>query len=203
MALEDDHPFPEQIGSECREPSLEDLVKLCSDLNVAGAKYVIVGGFAIIQAGYARRTMDIDILMETTTENERRVVEALMKLPDQAIKDMLPGEVDKIGVVRVADDFMVDLMKSGCGVFYADAIQDAVWREVSGVRIPFASKRTLWKMKQTVREKDVPDKLFLRQALEDEGIPLDPLPPSTSDPLAHAPRWIVRLAEFFFGSKPK
>jgi hypothetical protein len=33
----------------------------------------------------------------------------------------------------------VDLMKSGCGVDYAEAIKDAVHREINGVRIPFAS----------------------------------------------------------------
>jgi hypothetical protein len=53
MALEDDHPSESSVAAgECREPSLEDLAKLCGDLNAAGAKYVVVGGFAIIQAGY-------------------------------------------------------------------------------------------------------------------------------------------------------
>ena len=60
------------------------------------------------------------------------------------------------------DEIMVDLMKSGCGVNYADANRDAVYREIEGVRIPFASPQTLWRMKQTVREKDIPDRLFLR-----------------------------------------
>ena len=68
---------------------------------------------------------------------------------------------------------MVDLMKSGCGVSYADAIQDAVYREIEGVRIPFASPLTLWRMKQTVREKDIPDRFFLRKLLEAQGIQVE------------------------------
>jgi hypothetical protein len=36
------------------------------------------------------------------------------------------------------------------------------------------TKSTLWKMKQTRREKDIPDRMFLARALAEEGIPLDP-----------------------------
>jgi hypothetical protein len=65
-------------------------------------------------------------------------------------------------------------MKSCCGITYVDAIEDAIWQELNGVRIPFASKKTLWKMKQTFREKDKPDQLFLAQSLAEEGVKLDP-----------------------------
>lgn len=51
MALENNHPDDEEVtAEECREPSLEDLINLCRHLNEAGARFVIVGGFAIIQA---------------------------------------------------------------------------------------------------------------------------------------------------------
>ena len=45
-------------------------------------------------------------------------------------------------------------MRSGCGVDYEEAIRDAVYNEIDNVRNPFASPRTLWRMKQTMREKD-------------------------------------------------
>jgi hypothetical protein len=50
---------------------------------------------------------------------------------------------------------MVDLMKSGCGVTYAEAIKDAVIADIDGVPVPFASEPTLWRMKQTARAKDI------------------------------------------------
>jgi hypothetical protein len=155
---------------ECREPTLEDIVSLCRALNSAGARYVVVGGFAIRAAGYTRNTMDVDLLVETGGDNERLVIQALMILPDQAVKEVKPGDVAEFGVVRVGDEICVDLMKSGCGVDYAEAIKDAVWREIEGVKIPFASPATLWRMKQTHREKDIPDRIFLRQLLEAQGI---------------------------------
>ena len=200
MAMED--ADQEALGSadESREPSLEDLAELCRHLNEAEARYIVVGGFAIMQAGYPRRTMDIDLLVETTLENEAKLKSALMALPDQAIRDLNPGELNELGVIRVADEFVVDLMKSGCGVDYASAVKDAVWREVLGVRIPFASKATLWRMKQTVREKDAPDRLFLRQSLKEEGIEVDDQLRSVIDPPA-VPRWLMKLLRILFPPK--
>ena len=173
MAMADAHPPTNLNLDESREPTLEDLVKLCRALNEAGALYLVVGGFAIRAAGYTRQTMDVDLLVETVLENEERVIKALMSLPDQAVREIKPGEISEYGVVRVADEILVDLMKSGCGVDYAEAIKDVVYREIEGVKIPFASPMTLWRMKQTVREKDIPDRLFLRKLLEAQGIKVE------------------------------
>lgn len=104
--------------------------------------------------------------------------EALLILPDKAVAELKPGEVGQYGVVRVGDEIVVDLMKSGCGVDYQDAMQDVVYKEIDGVRIPFASPKTLWRMKQTVREKDIPDRLFLRRLLKEQGIEVEETPPS-------------------------
>ncbi len=210
MANQDDRPEeelePEWNGEEgCREPTTEDLAELCGWLNDEQARYVVVGGFAIRAAGYLRRTMDVDLLVEATDENEARVLRALAKLPDGAAKELTVGEVAKYGVVRVGDEIMVDLMKSGCGVTYADAIENARYVEIDGTRVPFASPPTLWRMKQTVREKDVPDRLFLRQWAESEGVDLDPPPSSAAPELIELPTWIPapirRLLLKWFGTR--
>ena len=62
---------------ESREPSVEDLLDLCRELNAQGALYLVVGGFAIGAAGYPRRTGDVDLLMDSNLENEARVYKAL------------------------------------------------------------------------------------------------------------------------------
>lgn len=147
-----------------------------------------MGGFAIIEAGFPRFTGDIDLLVDTSLENEAKVFEALRSLPDKAVNQLDPGDIEKFLVVRVGDEILVDLMKSGCGVDYAMAIQDAVRREIDGVVIPFASPETLWRMKQTHREKDVQDRIFLRQLLEAQGIKLDP--PAISGSAGKIARWI-------------
>lgn len=176
----------DQGGSEetSRPPTLRDLSRLCAELNRLGARYIVVGGFAIIQAGYFRGTDDIDLLIETTLDNEARVIESLLILPDKAAAEIKPGEVGQYGVVRVGDEVLVDLMKSGCGVTYADAIKDAVFFEIDGVRVPFASAQTLWKMKQTVRAKDIPDRMYLQRLLQAQGINVEAVEPHLKNPLS-------------------
>jgi hypothetical protein len=86
-----------------RAPDKTDLSRICAELNRLGAKYVVVGGFAVIEAGYPRLTNDIDFLIDTSLENERRVFEALRVLPDKAVNELDAGDVEKFTVVRVAD----------------------------------------------------------------------------------------------------
>lgn len=90
----------------------------------------------------------------------------------------LEEQAGKVVRRRTAQD--VDLMQSACGVSYAEAIRDAAHRDVGGVPIPFASPLTLWKMKQTPREKDIADRLSLRQLLEAQGITVDPKRPAAA-----------------------
>lgn len=149
---------------ESREPMLGDLCALCRELNARGARYVVIGGFAIRAAGYIRGTVDIDLLMATDPDNEARVFDALATLPDAAVRELAPGEVSRYTVVRVADEIVVDLMKSAGGIDYRAALPEVVTVEVDGVLIPFASPRLLWRMKVvTGREKDAGDILFLRE----------------------------------------
>lgn len=166
--MEDDHPTDAPL--ESREPTLADVVELCRQLNQRGAKYIVIGGFAMRAAGFDRRTMDIDLLIETSIENEKRVFAALETLPDKCVRELIPGEVARHAVVRVADEIVVDLMKAACGIEYSAAIGDAITHEVDGVSIPFASPRLLWRTKRsTHRAKDAADLHFLAMLFEQAG----------------------------------
>jgi hypothetical protein len=157
-------------GLESREPTVEDLRDLCRELNARGAEYLVVGGFAMRAVGYDRRTMDVDLLIATSLENEARVLEALRCLPDGVAEQVAPGEVARFAVVRVADEIVVDLMRAACGIEFEEARTEVSAREIDGVSIPFASPRLLWRMKRnTRREKDAPDLLFLRHYFAQRG----------------------------------
>jgi len=129
---------------------------------------MVVGGMAVIQHGFTRATEDIDLLVEGSPENFEKVRAAMMTLPDRAIQEVKPGELDQYLVIRVGDEFVVDLMKSACGIQYGEAAKDMVKFTIQGVVIPFASPRLLWRMKQTHREKDALDLLFLSELLKSE-----------------------------------
>jgi hypothetical protein len=155
---------------ECRPPAQADLVHLCRELNKRGAKYVVVGGLAIIAAGLPRMTTDVDLMVAVDAENEAKVFGALSTLPDNAVRELQPGELQQYNVVRVGDEILVDLMRSAGGIDYAEAAKNAVVHELDGVPIPFASPRLLWRMKVvTHREKDAGDLVFLRQWFAERG----------------------------------
>ena len=151
-----------------RAPELEDLVSLCKALNAEGVRYVLIGGFAVILHGFVRATKDVDLLVDASIQNVQRLKRAMATLPDNAIALMSDDEVDQYGVVRVADEFVVDLMKSACGIDYEEAAGHVEQHEVSGVLIPVADKELLIRTKETVRPSDAADVRFLRLRIDAE-----------------------------------
>lgn len=104
MAVADDDSSHAEL--ESREPTLEDLRDLCRELNDRGARYVVIGGFAIRAAGYNRRTMDVDLIVADDPDNETRVFDALATLPDGAVRELQHGELRQHSVIRVADEIL-------------------------------------------------------------------------------------------------
>lgn len=158
-------------GAYAREPQAEDLVRLCRALNAAGARYVLVGGFAIIAHGGARTTKDIDLLIDPAPENVARVKAALSVLADRAAVEVQDDDVAKYAVVRVADEIVVDLMARACDVTYDEAIRDVVHMPLGDAQIPVASLPTLLRTKNTVRPSDAADRQLLEALMHarDEG----------------------------------
>lgn len=152
-----------------RPPERADLVALCRALNAHDVRYIVVGGMAVIQQGFLRATEDVDLLVEGSGENVARVRRALEILPDRAVRDMTDDDLARYTVVRVADEIVVDLMLRACGIAFEEAAEDIEWAEVEGVPIPFASAPLLVRMKQTGREKDALDLLFLERKVSERS----------------------------------
>lgn len=77
-----DNPNPPRL------PESSDLVALCGALNAREARYVVIGGLAMAHQGLVRATEDVDLLIERSRENQRRVRHALEYLPDKAVNEM-------------------------------------------------------------------------------------------------------------------
>ncbi|MGA9116065.1 MAG: hypothetical protein WB626_04760 [Bacteroidota bacterium] len=138
---------------------------LCRALNDRGAKYVVIGGMAMIQAGFVRGTEDIDLLIDGSAGNQAAVRDALEILPDKAVRELREGDLERYVVVRIADEIVVDLLLSAGGITYAEAASSCTTVVVNTVPIPFASPQLLLRMKQTGGEKDALDLLFLKNLL--------------------------------------
>jgi predicted nucleotidyltransferase len=156
-------------GTYAREPHIEDLARIGRSLNEAGARYVLIGGFAVIARGGARTTKDIDLLIDPSPDNVARIRQALRILEDHAVDEVQDQDVARYTVVRVADEIVVDLMGAACGISYAEAIADADMLRVSGVPIPVASVKTLIRTKNTQRPMDAADRAYLQALLDSDA----------------------------------
>ena len=160
MAERDDPPY-------ARAPEPDDLVRICRALNGAGARYVLIGGFAVIAHGATRFTKDIDLIIYDAPENVARVKQALSILADNAAAQIADTDVRDHVVVRVVDEVVIDLMGRACGLTYADGAADAEPREFGGATSPVASPATLIRTKDTYRPQDAIDRGFLEAILRD------------------------------------
>ena len=74
----------------------------------------------MIPAEFVRATEGIDLLVDMAPDNLRRLRNALLDLPDQAVRDIEDDDLDRYVVVRIADELadelVVDLLKAACGV---------------------------------------------------------------------------------------
>jgi hypothetical protein len=103
-----------------RIPTIDDLVTICRSLNDNNVKYIVIGGMAIVNAGFARATEDIDLLIDPSIENRKHLLKSLQYLPDKAINLLKDDDLDKYTVVKIADEFVVDLLIKAGGYEYKD-----------------------------------------------------------------------------------
>lgn len=152
-------------GKEPRPPTIDDLISVCKKLNEAGARYILIGGFAVNYYGFPRATEDIDLLVDPSEDNISKIKNALSFLPDNAVKEVALDDVEKYTVVRVADEVVIDLLKSACDITYEKA--GVEFFEFKGIRIPIADISTMIQTKQGIRPRDKEDLLFLMSIVEE------------------------------------
>jgi hypothetical protein len=152
---------------EVRPPTLDDIRRICQALDATGARYLLIGGFAVILHGGERTTKDIDLLVDPAPDNIARLKSALAVLEDNAAAEIEPDDLERYTVVRVADEVMVDLLGAACGVTWAEAQASARRIDLDGTPVLFADKRTLIRTKQTLRPSDAADRAWL-EALPDD-----------------------------------
>jgi hypothetical protein len=61
------------------------------------------------------------LIVAANAENEAKIFSALSTLPDNAVRELQPGELEQYNVIRVGDEILVGLMRSAGGIDYAEA----------------------------------------------------------------------------------
>lgn len=152
-----------------RPATWDDVKKLATYLEDAGAEYALVGGYALAAHGYSRFTEDIDILVDPSPENARRWIVALSRLPDAAAAE-LQSEADvfandKRYAIRINDEFTVDVLPSIAGHDWATMKPHATSIDVDGISIRVLDLPGLLMTKQGARPKDRMDAAVIEAAL--------------------------------------
>lgn len=152
-------------------------VQVCAALNAAGAKYLVIGGVACVLHGYARATTDVDILIERTQDNAKRILEGLSTVGYGFARELAPEEILERPIFVIGDDPAVDIFLVAWSVKYEQAVKESTIVLVEGVPIPLIGLDDLIETKRTGRPLDTADLEALEQIRRLRG-------PSESSPRA-------------------
>ncbi len=139
----------------------EDFRDFLTALNAQEVKYILVGGFSVILHGYSRTTGDMDIWVERSTENYKKLKEAFrqfgMPVFDMTEENFLSHpswDVFTFGTPPVAIDIMVKVK----GLDFKQTYDNSVIFEDGDLRIRTIHKDNLIQAKKSAgRSKDLND----------------------------------------------
>ncbi len=133
-------------------------------LNKKGAHYLIIGAVALAVHGCPRMTGDLDILIEASLENAKKVIEALREFgfSDLSLKeeDLLePGYVIQIGFPPNRID-----LHTSAPLPFEELFRERIEIEIEGIKLSLVSREHLIKIKEKVgRVQDLADVRCLKR----------------------------------------
>ena len=122
---------------------IEDFRDVLAALVAADAKFLVVGAHALAAHGVPRMTRDLDILVEPSPENARRVWRALADF-GAPLDSLNVCESDLSTADRVVQfglpPWRIDIMTSISGVSFADAWDGRMNDAMLGVQVAFIGR---------------------------------------------------------------
>jgi len=128
----------------------EDYKEILQLLSEEGAKYIIVGAYALAAHGFPRATGDIDIWVKPDIDNAKKVIKVLKRfgcpLYDLTIDDLITkGSIFQIGVAPRR----IDIITAIDGVEFDEAWSDYITITIEDIKIPILSLDKLIKNKES------------------------------------------------------
>jgi hypothetical protein len=138
-----------------------DFRDVLAELLRADAKFLVVGAHALGVHGVPRATVDLDIWIEPTSENARRVWRALAAFgaPLQTLRIVeadftVPDTVAQFGL----PPYRIDVMTGVSGVAFAEAWAEHVEGTFADLRVPYIGRAAFIRNKRASgRKKDLGD----------------------------------------------
>ena len=121
-------------------------------------KYLVIGGIASVLYGVPRATFDLDILIEATTDNARRLLEALLKAglataSLTSVEELLANEI-----TIFKDRVRIDVQTSTPGLSFQEAWKRRTTMNYQGQEFFVVSKQDLISSKRAAgRDVDLED----------------------------------------------
>lgn len=137
----------------------QDFVDLLRAFTAADVRFLVVGAYALALHGRPRATGDLDVWVDATPDNARRIVDALgafgAPLSQVSEADFArPGVVYQIGVAPRRIDILTELT----GVTFAEAWPERIRRPFGETEVDFIGKAAFLRNKRaTGRPKDLGD----------------------------------------------
>lgn len=159
------------------EPRLDEAA---AALVATGARFVVIGGFAVIANRLVRATEDVDFLVPDDPDNDRRVLAALRELDGVRMRDDSPlldehliGQAHLRALTRAG---IIDVMRGGMPPLDFDTVaSEAMVAAYDGLDVPVAGLRSIVGFKRLAgRPRDRNDLLGLEEIHGE--LPADPLP---------------------------
>ncbi len=137
-------------------PDFRDFLRLLTSHDV---RYLLVGGYAVGYHGYPRATGDMDIWIELSEQNSKKVASAFRDfgMSDEVISEGLFLEKNK--VIRMGvPPVRLEVITGASGVSFEECYSNREVVEIDGILINFISLQDLKKNKQAAgRHKDLED----------------------------------------------
>lgn len=139
----------------------DDFRDLLIALHDAGARFVVVGGYAVAFHNHPRATKDLDVLVLAEPQNAARVYSALAAFgaPLDAFDVRSEDFATYDGVLQLGvPPRRIDILNRADGISFEEAVADGQTFELEGRAIPVIGRDALIKnCKAAGREQDLAD----------------------------------------------
>ena len=148
---------------------LDRLKDVFGCLHANDAKYVVIGGIAAILHGVPRATFDLDLLIEPTPDNARRVLAALLQAGLGTAGLTTPEDLLASEITVFQDRVRIDVQTSTPGLVFEDAWRGRETMNFRGQAFYVASRAAVIASKRAAgRPVDLDDVRLLER---DDGNP--------------------------------